>query len=204
MTDPLLALSVVLRLPPTVEETVGQFNNTLEGPPNGFRFDARHLPHITLVQQFSPSDEITSISEAIRPIATNHPPIRLATADLRCGGTATVLTLAANRTLGTLHRRLMDQLAEFDMGAGNENAFADANAGFVNVEPARARDVAWVTRFRTEAAYDVFDPHITLGLGVLDASAPSIAFEASVIALCTLGRFCTCRQVLMSWKLRTG
>ena len=204
VSSPLLALDVALRLPSSVEKAVRQLNDTLNAPPTGFRFDATHLPHITLVQQFSPVDEVDAVAEAIRSIVSVHPPLRLATATLTRGGTATALTLTPTPSLNALHRRLMNQLAAFDIGAGDERAFTDADADAQKAEPARAHDVAWVTRFRTEAAYDAFDPHITLGVGVIDAAAPSITFEASTVALCALGRFCTCRQVLKSWELRIG
>lgn len=204
MLAPLLALDVALRLPPAVEKAVGQFNNALDAPPTGFRFDANHLPHITLAQQFSPADEVAAVVEAIGPIVSNQPPLRLATAELTRGRIATVLTVTPTRSLDAIHRRLMNQLAAFDIGPGTQSAFAGSNADSVNAEPARPRDVSWVSRFRTEAAYDVFDPHITLGVGMLDASAPLITFDASTVVLCALGRFCTCHQVLMSWTLRNG
>ena len=204
MPAPLIALDVALRLPPSVEEAVGRFNRMLDAPPTGFRLDATHLPHISLVQQFSPTDEVAALAEAIRTIVADHPPLHLTTAALARGGTATTLTLKPTPSLDALHRRLMDQAAAFDVGAGDAHAFAGSDAEAVDAEPARARDVAWVTRFRTEAAYDAFDPHITLGVGVLDVAARSITFDASVVALCALGRFCTCREVLMSWELHGG
>ena len=196
----LLAVDVVLLLPPGAHDLVTQLNARLTGPPDGFRFDADHLPHVSLVQQFVPAADLPAVSAEAGAVLSAVPPLTLAAERLASSGTTTSLVLAANRPLETLHARLMDRLAPFDMTAGDAEAFLSAG------EPPRSRDVEWVTRFRTAAAYAAFEPHVTLGVGVLDDAAPALEFEADRAAICRLGRFCTCRRVLATWTLggRTG
>ena len=194
MSGPLLALDVALLLPPA-EATVVRLNARLDGPPAGFRFDATHHPHVTLVQQFTPAADLEAVTGQVAAVLAGAAPVRLAAGRLDAGESTTSLAFVPTPALGALHTRLMDRLAPFDVAAGDARAFTGDD------EPARARDVAWVTRFRTAAAYGAFDPHVTLGVGSLDEPPPALAFDAATVALCHLGRFCTCRRVLASWTL---
>ena len=195
MPDPLLAVDIALLLPPEAEVAVARLNGRLTGPPAGFRFDAGHLPHVTLVQQFVPAADLPLMAAEVGAVLASTAPLMLTAERLASSGPTTSLVVAATRPLATLHARLMDRLAPFDMAAG------DADAFIAEDEPPRARDVEWVTRFRTAAAYGSFEPHVTLGAGVLDHPAPALEFEATRVASCRLGRFCTCRRVLDSWTL---
>ena len=195
MPGSLLAIDVALLLPPRAYDLVTQLNARLAGPPDGFRFDADHLPHVSLVQQFVPATDLPLVSAEVGAVLSAAAPLTLVAERLRSSGVTTSLDLAPTHPLATLHARLMDRLAPFDMTAGDADAFLAAG------EPVRARDVEWVTRFRTAAAYAAFEPHVTLGAGVLDDAAPALEFEARQVAVCRLGRFCTCRRVLASWTL---
>ena len=200
MPGPLLAVDVALLLPPEAQEAVARLNARLTGPPDGFRFDAGHLPHVTLVQQFVPAADLSRAAAEVGAVLAGAAPLTLTADRLASSGLTTSLLLAATPALATLHTRLMDRLAPFDMTAGGAEAFV------ADDEPPRTRDVEWVTRYRTAAAYGSFEPHVTLGVGVLHDAAPALDFEARRVVLCRLGRFCTCRQVLASWTLteRTG
>jgi len=59
----------------------------------------------------------------------------------------------------------------------------------------------WVTGFRLKSAFGAFTPHITLGHGEHLPEIEPFEFEATTIAACHLGRFCTCRKVLREWRL---
>ena len=195
MPGSLVAIDAAVLLPPAAQEVVARLNAQLDGPPDGFRFDVSHLPHVTLAQQFVPAADLPLVAAEVGAVLASFPPLTLAAERLASSGLTTSLVLAATPPLTALHTRLMDRLAAFDMTAGGADAFLG------NGEPPRARDVEWVTRFRTAAAYASFQPHVTLGAGVLDAPAPAFEFEAAEIALCHLGRFCTCRRVVASWTL---
>ena len=201
MPSPLLALDIAILLPPETSTSVELLNTQLSAPPEGFRFSARRLPHISLVQQFSPTAELNVIEQTIAGIVSKHPPIDLTLASITNSETTSSLTVTPSPILDTLHRRLMDQLAIFDVGLGDERAFINTDA--TPTDAARLRDITWVSQFRTEAAYDAFAPHVTLGVGTIKTTIPKTTFTASVIALCILGRFCTCQKVLASWELST-
>lgn len=195
MSGSLVAVDAAILLPPAAQEVVAQLNAQLAPPPDGFRFDAGHLPHVTLAQQFVPAADLRLVTAEIGAVLASFPSLTLTAERLASSGTTTSLVLAPTRPLTALHTRLMDRLAAFDMTAGGADAF------LAHGEAPRARDVEWVTRFRTAAAYGSFEPHVTLGVGTLDAPAPAFEFEADRVALCRLGRFCTCRQIITSWTL---
>ena len=191
----LLALDVALLLPPPAFEVVAHLNDRLTAPPNGFVFDTTHLPHVTLAQQFVPAAEMAAVRDALHGILSTTPPLELRSTGLISVGTTTSLTLEPIPDLAALHQRLMDRLAPFDLTTGDAASFYD------DTEPARTRDVEWVARFRTRAAYGAWEPHVTLGVGRLEARSPAIQFVAARVAACQLGRYCTCRRVIAAWTL---
>ena len=65
----------------------------------------------------------------------------------------------------------------------------------------RGSDVLWVSDYRLNSSFGAFTPHITLGHGAQPRRVEPMAFEATTIALCHLGRFCACRKVLRTWEL---
>ena len=103
------------------------------------------------------------------------------------------MSIAQTLDLVELHRALMDALSHFERPDGTSAAFADGDA--------RPGDVAWVAGFRRSSSYAAFRPHITLGHSSTLPQVEPLAFEASTIAACQLGRFCTCRRVLRRWEL---
>ena len=192
----LLAIDIALLLPPALLEPALRLNAALLPPPHGLRFDATHLPHLTLAQQFVPAAQLPAVTDAAAAALGGVGPLRLLPAGIGRGRTAATLRLAPTADLTRLHTRLMDRLGPFESATGTAAAFYAAGG-----EPARDADVDWVRRFRTAAAYERFDPHVTVGVGPLPEAAPLPAADAVRVALCQLGRFCTCRRVLADWRL---
>jgi hypothetical protein len=104
--------------------------------------------------------------------------------------------MAMERTpaLASLHAQMLQAAEPFEVATGDAAAFVG--------EDARDRDVRWVREFRRESSVDRFTPHITLGHASEPPTVEPIEFVATTIAVCHLGRFCTCRQVFRAWELR--
>ena len=190
----LLAIDVAILLPAPARARVGRLNAALDGPPAGFRFDATHLPHITLVQQFLHRDRFDELTEAVGSLLLGVLPIELATTTITTGRTASTLTVVS-APLVDLHRRLMERLEPLEIAEGSGDAF------FTDEEPARPADVEWVTRYRTRSSDSAYQPHVTLGIGTISVAVAPMRFTATQVAVCHLGRFCTCRAVLHEWTL---
>lgn len=194
-TDDGVALDVALLVPEPLLAHCVAVNAALVPPPRGFRLDADHLAHITLVQQFIRAHDLKAVTATLDETMTHVEPLSLRVDGLGTGGTTSVLRLTPTDTLARLHRALMDRLGPFEVSTGDGTAFV------TDQEPVRPADVRWVQRFRQDAAYDRFSPHITLGVGpVADWTGPSAGL-ATTLALCQLGRYCTCRRVLTRWTL---
>jgi 2'-5' RNA ligase len=193
---PLVALDVAILLPPPIAAVADAVNAELvRQRPEGFRFGRTHLPHVTLAQLFARRSNVERLADRIRLVLRGRPPVPLRTTRLARGRTTVSIEIAATAALQQLHEQLMATVSPFEERNGGVEAFLEDG------EPARPADVEWVTGFRTGASFERFTPHITLGIGHLTSVDP-FQFVAGRVALCHLGRFCTCRTIVREWELR--
>jgi 2'-5' RNA ligase len=194
------AIDIALLLPEAVNQRAKAANAALIAErPDGFRFDASHLPHITLVQQFIRRANIPALIERMDPILRGIPPLSVRVTGVGSSATAAHFAIETTHELDRLHRTLMDVVLLFEEAGGGADAFC--SEGEPAREPARDTDVAWVSNFRSHSSYARFAPHITLGIGPSPAFREPFEFTTDRVALCHLGRFCTCRVVLREWGL---
>ena len=85
--------------------------------------------------------------------------------------------------------------------AASELSMAEHDSFHIDSAPPRKADVSWVTSFRTRSSYAYYVPHITIGIGTRPLNTEPFRFTVHEIAICQLGRFCTCRTRLASWTL---
>jgi 2'-5' RNA ligase len=190
----LVALAVVLLPPASVRESAERLNASLSASTStALRLDADHLPHLTLIQQFIRN---TDVDEAMRRIDTavaGTAPLALRVSGSARPGRSVWMVVDRTPELLALHGQLMAALAGLERDGGDAAAFHDRDA--------RVSDIRWVAGYRRAAAFDAYAPHITLGHASEPPPIAPFAFEASEVAACHLGRFCTCRRVLRAWRL---
>lgn len=190
----LLALDVAILPPPDVLERAIRLSAALPaGESQPLRLDAEHMPHITLTQQFVRMDELDAMLERVDEALRGQPPL---TVNVTGGGKgASSVWIAVERTeaIAGLHERLMETLRGFERPGGGPAAFFE--------EDARVGDVVWVTGYRLKSSLISYTPHITLGHAAEPPPIDPFTFEATTVAACHLGRFCSCRRVLRSWEL---
>jgi hypothetical protein len=92
-----------------------------------------------------------------------------------------------------LHEQLLLATEALDRATGDAAAFLG--------DDVRDRDVRWVREFRRESSFDRFTPHITLGHASDPPFVEPLDFVATTIAVCHLGRFCTCQRIIRAWDL---
>ena len=160
----------------------------------GLLLGAVYLPHITLTQQFVLSESLEPLLAQIDRILRDRAPLRLRAIGGAKGSNNSVwMSIQRSPQLVSLHEQLLQVVEPFEVTTGASSAFFD--------DDARDSDVRWVREFRHQSSFDRFTPHITLG----HASEPPVieptAFAATTIAVCHLGRFCTCRRVVRAWDL---
>jgi len=164
----------------------------------GLRLGVDRLPHITLTQQFVPSESLAPLLAQLDRLLRNREPVQLRVTG---GGKGTSgrttssvwMTIEQTPTLANLHAQLLEAVEPFEVTTGDASAFFG--------EDPRDRDVRWVREFRRESSVDRFTPHITLGHASESPTVEPMEFVAATIAVCHLGRFCTCRQIIRAWHL---
>jgi 2'-5' RNA ligase len=190
----LIAIDVALLPPPDVTRRAIEISASLpaddaEAP----RLDEAHLPHITLSQHFVRENELDVVFEKLDETFREQPSVAV---HITGGGhAASSLLLAVDPTaaLVGLHERVMEALRGLERPGAGPGAFFDPDA--------RVKDVLWVTGYRLKSSFGAYTPHITVGHGSQPPKVEPFTFEATKVAVCHLGRFCTCRRVVREWRL---
>lgn len=197
MSD-LLALDIAILPPPDVSRRALQLSAALpEGESQGLRLDEAHLPHVTLTQHFVSVGELPAVFGCLDDILRGQPPLSIHVT----GGGKTLantvwMAIECTEALAALHARVMDALHQFERFGSGRDAFFDPDP--------RVADLAWVAGYRMKSSLSAYTPHITLGHASDPPHIEPFTFEATEVAACHLGRFCTCRRVLRRWELRTS
>lgn len=190
----LLAIDVALLLPPDVTQQAIALSISLPGEGSkGLTLGPDRLPHITLVQQFVREDELDTAFAHVDDVVRGREPVRIRVTGSSHSGSTLWMAIERLPELVDLHERLMQELRGVERSGGGPAAFAG--------DDARAADVVWVTSYRLQSSFGHFAPHVTLGHGEHPPFIAPFAFDAVTVAVCQLGRYCTCRRVLKSWTL---
>jgi hypothetical protein len=198
--EEILAIDVALVPPEWVQERARSVNAALPAShPEGFRFDATHPPHISLVQQFVRRSRLPALIEQFDPILRATPLLALRVLQIASRDLTVSFLVEPAPDLHHLHERLMDSARPYGEAGGAADAFYSGQE--IPREMARENDVAWVANYRDQASYSNFIPHITLGVGTAPEPGEPFDFTADRAGLFHLGRFCTCRLLLHEWTL---
>ena len=190
----LLAIDVAILPTPAVRERAVELSAALPASEShGLRLDDEHLPHITLSQHFIRADERELAFGKIDEVLRGQKPLKLVITGGGKSNSAVWMAIEKTPRLQELHERLMEALRGVERAGATPAAFFGGDA--------RMGDVLTVSSYRVNSSFSGFSPHITLG----HASNPPViqptSFQASIVAACHLGRFCSCREILRSWTL---
>jgi 2'-5' RNA ligase len=193
---PLIAVDIAILPPPSVARLALELSAALPREESqGLLLDADdYLPHITLLQQFVSSDALSTFLDRVGDVVQRHRAIALRVTGGGMGGSSVWMSIERTPALADLHSRVLDAALPFDRERGDASAFAGGDA--------RDRDLQWVTGYRTSSSGPAFQPHVTLGHAVRPPAIEPVDFDATTVAACHLGRFCSCRRVLREWSLR--
>jgi 2'-5' RNA ligase len=190
----LIAIDVAILPPAHVSQQAMELSARLPAEDEDhFVLDDRHLPHITLTQQFVRVEELDLAYQQIDEVLRSVPPMPLRTTGGDVSGHTVWMQIDRSPQLVGLHESLMEALRGVERPGGTPAAFVDGDA--------RVRDLLWVSSYRLKSSFGAFTPHITLGHGAQPPHIEPFEFEATTVAACQLGRFCSCQRVLRSWTL---
>jgi 2'-5' RNA ligase len=188
------AIDIAILPPPEVLERAIVLSAAL--PPaesQGLRLGPEFLPHITLTQQFVSRDSLDAAIAQVDHMLRGREPLRLRVTGGGKGGNSVWMAIERTATLLSLHEQLLQTTEPFEVQDGDASAFFG--------DDARDPDVRWVSEFRRASSFARFTPHITLGHASTPPLVEPMDFVATRIALCQLGRFCTCRRIIRAWEL---
>jgi 2'-5' RNA ligase len=190
----LIALDVAILPPPAITQRAIELNAALPKSESlGLRLGGEMMPHVTLTQQFVPAGSLDAAFQQVTTVLAATGPLHLTVTGAGRGGSSIWMSIEPTPTLMDLHRRLMDTLIPFERAGGTAAAFFKGEA--------RPGDVVWVAGYRRTSSYAAFTPHITLGHARTLPDVEPLTFDATTVAACHLGKFCTCRRVLRQWEL---
>jgi 2'-5' RNA ligase len=193
-SDQVLALDVAVLPPPGVSARAISISASLPAEDfQGLRLDESHLPHITLMQLFARANELDQVLARVDEVVRGFKPMTLRVTGGGQGTQSVWMEIEKTPALMQLHEQLMEALRGLERPDGGTGAFFDADA--------RLRDVLWVAGYRLKSSFHHYTPHITLGHGTDPPAIEPSGFEADTVAVCHLGKFCTCRKVLRRWSL---
>ena len=191
----MIAIDIAILPPPSVTRLAIELSAALpaDGPRRLLLDRNDYLPHITMLQQFVDERALETCLARVGEVVLAQRPLALRVTGGGMGSSSVWMTIERTRALVDLHARVLAAARPFDRERGDASAFVD--------DDARDRDVQWVIGYRTSSSGDAFQPHITLGHDVRPPSIELVDFEATTIAACHLGRFCSCRRILREWHL---
>jgi 2'-5' RNA ligase len=190
------AIDIAILLPPDVSQRAVALSAAL--PPHesrGLLLGPEYLPHITLTQQFTSRDALDEAIARVDLVLRDQKPLSLRVTGGARGSNSVWMAVERTVEIMKLHERLLAATAAFDAADGDASAFFAADA--------RDRDVRGVREFRLESSFARFMPHITLGHASEPPLVAPIDFVATRIAMCHLGRFCSCRRIIGEKTLRS-
>jgi len=193
MSD-LLALDVAVLPPRDVTARAIALSASLpaaDSPP--LRLDEHHLPHITLTQMFARAEELDQVLARVDDAVRDHQAMTVRVTGGGKGTNSVWMEVEKTPPLVNLHERLMETLRGLERPDAGTGAFFEGDA--------RLRDVLWVGSYRLQSSFHHYTPHITLGHGDEPPAIEPFTFVADVVAVCHLGRYCTCRHVFRRWPL---
>lgn len=149
------------------------------------------LPHISLAMGCVDEEDLLMIIEKIRKISSEIFPLELTFTKVNVTDEG-VSDLSIEKTSGIqeLHEKIMRSLEPYLKDATTE-------ALYPNPSPSETT-VKWIMNYKDNTSFSNFYPHLTIGYGELRNIESPITFSAEKIAICHLGRYCTCRKILWS------
>jgi haloacid dehalogenase-like hydrolase len=180
----------------------------LEAYPDGFRLDARHRPHITLVQRFVRTADLEKVYIAAGKVvqSANVRGMKLEASRhyyIPDGATGVAgIVIKPTTGLIKLHHDLLAAVAPYTVQTGTSDAFVTTPDDLI-MSPAL---IGYVSAFVPKSSGERFNPHVSTGVaprGYLDSMLKepfsSFAFSPASAAVYQLGQYGTAAKKLKEW-----
>jgi hypothetical protein len=208
---PVIAINILLEPDATMLQRAEANNARLLSVfPRGFALDARHRPHVTLLQRFVRSADLEAIVAAAGAVLARFDLRGLRMEAFRYyyipSGNVGLAGIVARPSpeLQALQRALIDAVAPFTVATGGSDAFATTPEDPV-IDPLL---IDYVSTFVQKSAGEHFSPHVTTGIGpredldkMLAEPFEPFTFSPAGAAVYQLGQYGTAARKLHGWVL---
>jgi len=157
------------------------------------------LPHISLAMGGVDEKDIADVEKVLKRIAEqyslrNLKVIGVGVSTNLVGERVSVFEVGKTEELQLLHEEVMEKLAPY--------LSCDVTADMIAGAEAEESTLLWIKSYPAKSSFSNFSPHITIGYGEMNNFSFPIEFGVSKLALCHLGNHCTCREIILSIKLK--
>ena len=197
-----IAIDIVLIPPPSIAQQAIAMNRGLaDTAAANYILNAKTcVPHITVLmglieREALPKlyDQLSIVMQQTQPLPLELTGVYIAT--LPDGNNVSSLVVKKELALQQFHESILND-ARFLLS--HDAVTAEM---FYEDPPVNEFAVSWVSKFMQTSVHGNYQPHITLGIGKASPLAHPIHFTVSQLAVCHLGNYCTCRDILWSTKL---
>jgi 2'-5' RNA ligase len=187
------AIDIALLLPNEVRQQATRINQQLNTSEIDFA-QPDIFPHITLLMGCLVETDRTRAEALLAETAQEADPLPLQITRIVNKGSVS-FEIGHSDALQHLHARLIKKFKPYLSYEASPDFF---------YKPSEVKEdaVNYVSNFLDQASHENFWPHITLGYGDYpQEETADISFTASQLALCHLGKHCTCREILREVRL---
>jgi 2'-5' RNA ligase len=209
--SPVTAIDIALEPDATmIQHTMAANARLRKSFPNGFALDKTRHPHVTLLQQFVRTEDLDKIYAAANAVLAKEKPtawMLKATKFYYIPSPPVGLAGIVVEPTEDLHRlqdELITAIEPYTVRTGTPAAFFSDEGG----RDIQNELIDYVTNFVTDAAGKRFNPHVTIGVGMVDyldrmLAEPfaSFTFSPAGASVYQLGSFGTARKELRALTL---
>lgn len=203
MTTNKIAVDVVLIPPDEIIRLAVDINKTFpDSVAENYVLDAKTcVPHITLLMGLIARARLPEVNRKLGAIAEKFSALNLKITHAHTSArpdskTLSGLEIEKTPELQKLHEIILDEMSPIFSYDGVEKEM------FYSPPPVTEIPLFWLKGFAKTSVRENYKPHITLGVGAPKQPVAPLAFTASKLALCHLGNYCTCRDLLWSASLK--
>lgn len=159
------------------------------------------VPHITLLMGLISKERLTEIYKKMIPLTKKNSALNLQMTSFTVssrpdGKVFSAFVIERTRELQKLHEAILDKMSSVF-------SYDDVRKEmFYSPPPMAEVPLFWTSGRAKNDVGKNYHPHLTLGLGTLKQTPGPIKFKASRLAVCHLGNYCTCRNILWSAELK--
>ena len=156
------------------------------------------LPHISLAMGVIDEKDMSKIGLILKEILQEFSIMKLIAESVKInplsvGGNISSFKIKNIPELQRLHEEIMSKLKKYlSYDVEKPMFYTEVDEGTLK----------WVRNYaKKHNDSSLFNPHITLGIGIAKEINSPIKFSTSNLAICHLGNYCTCKNILTSIKL---